>query len=61
MALRRLKLFIRSLNVDPDYVIQACTDVNEYVDPSSSARRRNQSERKTGRTLISLCLFTICI
>ena len=60
MALRRLKLFIRSLNVDPDYVIQACTDVNEYVDPSSSTGR-NQSERKTGRTLISLCLFTICI
>jgi len=49
-ALRRLKLLIRSLNVDPDDVIQACTDVNEYVDPSSSAGRKYQSERKTGWT-----------
>lgn len=61
MALRRLKLFVRSISVDPDDVIQACTDVNEYVDPSSSAGQKDQSERKTGWTFISLYLFTVCI
>ncbi len=53
MAPRRLKSFVCSLNVDPDDVIQACTDVNKYVDPSSSAGQKNHSQRKTGWTFIT--------